>query len=270
MEEFLSKNKRQLYGRLGSRKVREKTGLFLVEGYKSVSDLIRNGSGGFDIECIITTDTRRPEIVNLCEDIPDGQEMKGKHPTKIIVAQPKDIKEISTLVSPSDTIAVCRIPDRISEEEILSNPLPPDIYLMLDGIQDPGNLGTIIRTAHWFGVKHIFASYDTVDVYNPKCVQSSMGSLPSVSVDYVDLKRLAEANPDIPLVGLLLEGRDIFAESLPASAFVAMGNEGNGLSEKLRRSVSLPLTIPPYDRSDHSESLNVAVATAITIARFRH
>lgn len=270
MEENLSKNKRQLYARLGSKKVREKAGLFLVEGHKSITDLVKNCRGKFEVEAIVATEFRREEAVRLIKELAVGSDASTirSYPS-LLPASPKDMRDISSLTTAPDMIAVCRLPHRVSEEELLSSPLPAELYLMLDGVQDPGNLGTIIRTAHWFGIHRIFASHDTVDLFNPKCVQSSMGSLASVEVIYVDLLRLREANPEIPLVGLLLEGDDIFHVDLPKSAFIAMGNEGNGLSPQLRSTVTTPLTIPPYNSADHSESLNVAIATAITLAQFR-
>ena len=150
--------------------------------------------------------------------------------------------------------------------------LPPALegrrYLILDGVQDPGNLGTIIRTCHWFGITTIFASLDTVDIYNPKTVQATMGSLGKVRVLYRDLEEIIASNPGVPVYGTLLEGESLYRVHPDRRGFIVMGNEGNGISENIRKLVDNPVTIPPYGH-DHGESLNVAVATAITVAWFR-
>lgn len=264
MEEKLSKSRRQLLSRLNTKKMRGKTGLLLVEGRKSIMDLLGmcDSDTAWLPEYILTTS-------ESLESIRGYMKMKGVEEIPFYLASQSDMREISSLSTPPDVIAVCRLPERRTESEILASTISPDLYIMLDGIQDPGNLGTIIRTAHWFGIRRIFASYDTVDLYNPKVVQSTMGSLAKVSVDYVDLEKLSDANPDIPLIGLLLEGKNIYKACLPSNAFIVMGNEGNGLSDALRKRLSMALTIPPYDPSNHSESLNVAIATAITLSEFR-
>lgn len=247
-----------------------------MEGWKSVKDLFDNYNSKILIEYLVSlpecveevnrhlTD-KRSIYSNSCR-ISDNDACGLP---EIYVVSSKEMREISSLTAAPEVIAVCKLPIRKSEEEILSSPLSQGIYLLLDGVQDPGNLGTIIRTAHWFGVNHIFASNDTVDLYNPKTVQSTMGSLGSVSVDYVDLSRLIDNNPSMEAAGLLLEGKNIFHTELPSSAFIIMGNEGNGISESLRKKLTIGLTIPPHDPRNHSESLNVAIATAITLAAFR-
>ena len=136
-------------------------------------------------------------------------------------------------------------------------------------IQDPGNLGTIMRTAHWFGIDRIYASRDTVDIFNPKTVQSTMGSLGRVEIVYCDLGELMDKNPDMPVYGTLLDGKNIYKATLGEHGFIIMGNEGKGISESLRKRITSPLLIPPYDYSNHSESLNVAIATAVTLSQFR-
>lgn len=273
----LSKTKRLTLSRLGTRKMREKFGLFLVEGWKSVKDLFDNSNNKIRIEYIVSLQENLEDVKRHLSEIEDiySNSCKEHHNQaecglpEIYVVTSKEMREISSLSVAPEVIAVCKLPIRKKEEEILASPLPEDLYLLLDGVQDPGNLGTIIRTAHWFGVNRIFASYDTVDLYNPKTVQSTMGSLGSVSVDYVDLSRLIADNPDKEAAGLLLEGKNIFHTELPSSAFIIMGNEGNGISEALRKKLTMGLTIPPHDPRNHSESLNVAIASAITLAAFR-
>lgn len=260
----LSKTKSRLFSSLSQRKMRRRHGLFTAEGLKSVEDLCVSRATFRLVAIIVSspetlydTDSRyRSFIDNLVHSHPGFSDY-----FKVSFAE---MRSLSSLSTPGDIMAVFEIPEEESELSDLENGL----YLMLDGIQDPGNLGTIIRTAHWFGIKRIFASRDTADIYNPKTVQSTMGSLSAVKVIYTDLPALADSNPDLPVIGLLLEGNDIFRTPLPSAGFIAMGNEGNGLSESMRKRVRLPLTIPPRDLSDHAESLNVAVATAITLAQF--
>ncbi|MDE6811581.1 MAG: RNA methyltransferase [Muribaculaceae bacterium] len=275
----LSQTKRNLLSHLSSKKMRMKYGMFLVEGKKSVKDLIEYCSSQFVILYLVADKSHYDEAVALAKKYslychqnnmsltdtlnPDEEKIN------IFVASDEDMKRISTLISVPGIIAVCKLPSTPSEEEILKLPLDSGIYLLLDGVQDPGNLGTIIRTAHWFGIKNIFASKETVDIYNPKVVQASMGSLGSVTINYVNLDQLVVQNPHLPLIGLLLDGNNIFEYPVIESGFIIMGNEGNGISQNLRQKITVPLTIPPYNKHNHSESLNVAVATAITLAHFR-
>ncbi len=262
----LSKTRIGVLATLGRRKMRNKHGLFLVEGAKSVRDIADSEKFAEKINYLVAT----PESMDSALEIAERIAKRNTGHPEVFVASQDDMKKISSLSTAPDLLAVCYLPERKSQEEILSSPLSPGLYLLLDDIQDPGNLGTIIRTAHWFGIKHIYASPSTVDIFNPKTIQSSMGSLGSVEVDYIELGELMNANPGIPVVGLLLDGENIFRTDLPASAFIVMGNEGNGISHLLREKITLPLTIPPFDPQDHSESLNVAIATAITLAQFRN
>lgn len=145
------------------------------------------------------------------------------------------------------------------------------LKLMLDGVQDPGNLGTIIRIADWFGIDHIYCSRETADVFNPKVVQATMGSLARVKVEYTDLSALLDSLPeDYPVYGTLLDGNNIYKEKLDDYGIIVMGNEGNGISDAIRQKVNRRLLIPSYpeDRPT-AESLNVAIATAIVVAEFR-
>ncbi len=144
------------------------------------------------------------------------------------------------------------------------------LKLMLDGVQDPGNMGTIIRLADWFGIDHIYCSKDTVDALNPKVVQASMGAIAHVKVEYVDLERVLKALPkDFPVYATTLDGKNIYEEKLSHEGIIVMGNEGNGISENVKSLVNRRITIPPYSSRPTVESLNVAVATAIVCAEFR-
>lgn len=245
----LSKNKESLYSQLGRKKMRDKHSLFMAEGHKSVADII----GYFEPEAIIAVKDA---------DIPDSWRCADC----FFEVTPERMTKISTLSTPPDVLAVYRIPDNNGD---ITTPNPDELYLLLDEVQDPGNLGTIIRTAHWFGIKRIYCSQTTADLYNPKTVQSTMGSLGKVEVVYCDLERLIDANPGMPVYGTLLNGKNIYEAKLDNRGFIVMGNEGRGISESLRRKVTSPLLIPPYDAADHSESLNVAIATAVTLSQFR-
>lgn len=249
----LSKTKAAIYSSLSSKKMRLKHRLFLAEGEKCALDTL----GEYPLECLIASE----------EWLGHNHTLAGQYPDKIATATQTMIKKITTLVSPPDVIAVFKMPDTESE------PINVDgdkLYLMLDGIQDPGNLGTIIRTADWFGVDTIFASKDTVDVFNPKVVQSTMGSLKRVRIHYTDLESIIDSNPGMPVYGMLLNGKNIYDTKIDASkGFIVMGNEGNGISETLREKINNPLLIPPYNADKHPESLNVAVATAVTLSLFR-
>ena len=167
-----------------------------------------------------------------------------------------DLEKISSLKTPQQVIALIKIPDWPVLDHIkLSN----KFSLVLDGVQDPGNLGTIIRIADWFGIKNIICSDDTVDAYNPKVVQASMGSLARVDIHYVDL---SDVLPKIklPLFGALLDGENIYGTDFGNEGLILMGNEGNGLRPEIQKLVTKAITIP---RIGQAESLNVAVATAL-------
>ncbi len=247
----ISKNKASVFGSLGSKKMRMKHGLFIAEGEKCMLDTL----GAFELENIVAT-----EAWLESHAMPEG--VRGGD---VLTASGQVMRKISTLATPPEVLAVFRLPEEESVQPLDLNKL----YLCLDGIQDPGNLGTIIRTADWFGFDEIYASKDTVDLFNPKTVQSTMGSLKRVRVRYVDLPQLLRESGVRNIYGTLLDGENIFTTPLESNGVIVMGNEGNGLSEPIRALVSKPLLIPPYNEGSHAESLNVAIATAITIAQFR-
>jgi len=164
---------------------------------------------------------------------------------------------------------VFEIPDNNTIPE--ANWFQEHLCIALDGVQDPGNLGTIIRIADWFGIDTIICSQTTADAYSPKVVQATMGSISRVKVFYTDLTEfLRELDRDIPIYGTLLDGENIYNSQLSANGIIVMGNEGNGISPAIRELVSHRLLIPSYPlERDTAESLNVAIATAITVAEFR-
>ena len=144
------------------------------------------------------------------------------------------------------------------------------LTLALDGVQDPGNLGTIIRLADWFGIDNIVCSQETADAWNPKVVQATMGSIARVNIIYTNLNALIDTLPtDFPVYGTLLDGDNIYTQQLTTGGIIVMGNEGQGLTEEVRRRVNHRLLIPSYRTEDTAESLNVAIATAIVCAEFR-
>lgn len=247
----ISKTKAAFYSTLSSKKIRNKHGMFIVEGEKCVTDTI----GAFELINLIATnkwaETHR-EIVT-------------EYSALFFEATPSVLKKISSLSTPPEVIAVFRIPEETTLPDISGR-----LVLALDGIQDPGNLGTIIRTADWFGVDIILASDDTVDVYNPKTIQSTMGSLRRVKVYYTSLPDVIRKNSVLPVYGTLLNGEDMFKTELSNCGIIVMGNEGNGISKEIRELIDHPLLIPPYKENSHGESLNVAIATAITLATFRN
>lgn len=248
----LSRQRESLFASLESKKHRQRHGLFVVQGAKSVADSL----GCFSLRALCGS--RDWLEANACQ-------LSSLDKGLIFEATPVQLRRISSLQSAPPVIAVYQLPEPADVPPIDSSQL----YLLLDGIQDPGNLGTIIRTADWFGVRTIFASPDTADLYNSKTLMATMGSIARVKVIYTDLCRLSDSHPDIPLYGTLLDGRNIYEAPLSAGGFIALGNEGNGLSDALRQRVTHRLFIPPFGASDHAESLNVAIASAVTLSEFR-
>ena len=229
---MISKNKIKLIHSLETKKGREKAGLFVAEGPKVVNDLLH---AGFTAE-------------NIFEDI-------------------EDIKKISFLQHPQSMLGVFKLPRNEHYTEFSITQL----VLALDGVQDPGNLGTIIRVADWFGIKNIFCSLDTADCWNPKVVQATMGSIARVQLHYVDLNKMVESLPvDYPIYATLLDGENIYKQELSHHGMIVMGNEGKGISPILRTKINRKLYIPNYSSNeDTAESLNVAIATSIVCAEFR-
>lgn len=229
---MISKNKIKLIHSLETKKGREKAGLFVAEGPKVVNDLLH---AGFTAE-------------NIFEDI-------------------EDIKKISFLQHPQSMLGVFKLPRNEHYTEFSITQL----VLALDGVQDPGNFGTIIRVADWFGIKDIFCSLDTADCWNPKVVQATMGSIARVQLHYVDLNKMVESLPaDYPIYATLLDGENIYKQELSHHGMIVMGNEGKGISPILRTKINRKLYIPNYSSNeDTAESLNVAIATSIVCAEFR-
>lgn len=247
----LSKTKAKEIRKLVSKKERDNQSLFLAEGEKCVMDMI----GAFIPHIIIVSKDwaeRNSELVSKFQDI-------------VFIGDKRDFEIISSLNSIPDIIAVFK--KTREEDKDLWDLNKNSLYLLLDEIQDPGNLGTIIRTCDWFGVYDIFASKNTVDVWSPKVVQSTMGSLARVRVHYLDLKNLVLTNRSLKLYGTVLNGEPIENFNHVNSGFLLMGNEGRGISEDMKELIDIPLTIPPVNSKYHPDSLNVAIATAIILSR---
>ena len=238
---MLSKSQISLLQSLQHKKFRREHGAFLVEGYKSVSEF---ANSAYHINTIYHTNAIAPKLLNLSQKI-NFEEISVNN-----------IEKISALTTPPDIIAVVKIPQWPA---IQYSTLQKKFSLVLDGIQDPGNMGTIIRTADWFGIENIICSEDCVDVYNPKVVQATMGSLSRVNVHYTDIASVIY-EVKLPVFGALLNGENIYTTNFGTEGLIVMGNEGNGLRPDIIKLVTKAITIP---RAGKAESLNVAIATAI-------
>jgi TrmH family RNA methyltransferase len=238
---MLSKSNISLLQSLQHKKFRREHGLFLVEGYKSVTEFVNSA---YQIEAVYHTAAIAPKMLKLSQK------------TNSVEISSAVIEKISALKTPADIIAVVKVPQW---PVLNSTTLNKKFSIVLDAIQDPGNMGTIIRTADWFGIENIICSEDCVEVYNPKVVQATMGSLSRINVHYVDLPSVLTASK-LPVYGALLDGENIYSTYFGAEGLIVMGNEGNGLSDKVKQLVNKAITIP---RGGKAESLNVAIATAI-------
>lgn len=244
---MLSKNKIKFIRSLELKKNRQQECLFVAEGPKVVADLLTRVKA----HTIFSTPSRIKEFSSEQAD-------------NIIEITDSELAKISFLQHPQQVLAV--FPFLPLTEATPQNAL----ILALDGVQDPGNLGTIIRIADWFGIKNIMCSEDTVDVYNPKVIQASMGSVAQVSVNYCDLKRFIEKiSPEVPVYGTCLDGENIYNQKLSSKGIIVMGNEGKGVSTAIKRLFTHKLLIPNYHPQSAIDSLNVAIATAITCAEFK-
>ena len=233
---------------LAVKKYRDKEGLFVAEGWKCVRDTWRE----FNCRYLIATKAWYE------------QQGTAEHYPKLVLAHKSQMTRMSQFTTPSDVMAVYEIPEVDYTDDEVRNGL----NIVLDNIQDPGNLGTIMRLADWFGIKNIFASKSTVDVFNHKVVQATMGAISRVKVHYRDLDDFLDDFSDMPVLGTFLDGDNIYNAKLPENgAFVIFGNEGQGISPKIAAHVTQRLHIPAMPRKgDKSESLNVGIAAAITIS----
>jgi TrmH family RNA methyltransferase len=236
---------------LEQRKFRKETGLFVAEGGKTVQDLL---DLGIEATSIIAS-----------EEWLKSHKLNTR--TAIIIAGEEEMKKASFLRTPQGVLAVFK---QQFHKTDLTAP-ERELCLALDNVQDPGNMGTIIRIADWFGIKNIYCSNGTVDIYNPKTVQATMGAIGRVKVHYTDLPdMIASLNGKAPVYGTFLDGESIYSHPLSENGLVIMGNEGSGIGKECEKHINERLLIPNYPAGcKTSESLNVSVATAIVCSEFR-
>ncbi len=228
---------------LGQKKFRQQEKLFIAEGPKLVKEILETDSSMVD------------EVFALKEWIIDNLAIAGK--TKITEITETELERISQLTTPNKVLAVVRQFDE--DNEII---VKGKIVLALDGIQDPGNLGTIIRIADWFGVEQIVCSNDSAEVYNPKVVQATMGSIARVKVFYTDLKEWLTEQKDVSIYATTLEGQDVTAVKKISEGIIIFGNESKGISSDILQLANVKLSIP---KKGKAESLNAAVAAGVVL-----
>jgi len=238
---MVGKNSLKLIKSLHQKKYRNQHRLFFVEGAKMVNELLY---AGYDVHRILVT----PKNTVLFADVEHD------------VLEPDTFRKISALQNPNGVMGVFQIPEPKTLDFA-------DWVLALDAVRDPGNLGTIIRLCDWFGISHLVCSASTVDCYNPKVVQATMGSVVRVNVSYTDLPKFLEAYRG-PVYGAFMEGEVMYDEVLPKKGVLVMGNEGHGISENVKAFINHKISIPQYG-SATAESLNVASATAVVLGELR-
>lgn len=249
---MISKNQIKYIHQLELKKFRKQEGLFIAEGHKVVGDLLR---AGFN-----------PRQIFAVQDwITDNSSQLSVLDSQLSEVNLEELTRLSLLQHPQQVLALFPIPD----EQTIPSPKNA-LSILLDNVQDPGNLGTIIRIADWFGIDTIYCSLGTVDAWNPKVVQATMGSIARVHIKYVDPQLLFDSLPDkFPVYGTFLDGDNIYTQQLSQQGIIVMGNEGNGISDAVRSRVTHKLLIPDFHKGDTADSLNVAIATAITCSEFR-
>lgn len=239
---MVSRNEIKLITSLSQKKYRYKHKLFVAEGLKLVTELINSSYFAQQIYTI------QKEEFSLEE-------------ARIKRISEREMQKLSKLSTPSSVLGLFKIPE---STEIESNGL----QLVLDDIKDPGNLGTMIRLCDWFGVTQLVCSFDTVDCYNPKVVQATMGSLANVKVIYTDLETFLKESK-LPKFFTLLEGKNIYAEKLPIEALIVVGNEASGIRKNLYKYADYKINIPKLGANTKAESLNAAMATAVVLSEFK-
>jgi len=239
---MVTKNQIKLITSLQQKKYRIAQNMFFAEGIKGIQELLLSNF----------------ELVHLYTTKNDFQEVPLSNKT---IVQEADLKKISALTTPNSCLAVFKIPQ---EKSILETGL----IVALDSIRDPGNMGTILRLCDWFGIKQLLCTPETVDIYNPKVVQATMGSIARVNVNYVDLNAYINQYSKV-VFGTFMDGENIYKTTLPQEGIIVMGNEANGISATLEHLITKRLTIPRFGDLQQTESLNVATATAIVLSEFK-
>lgn len=238
----ISKNQLKLITSLSQKKYRQKHNLFIAEGIKVVNELLKSS---FEVATLFCTNDYE---TNLTED-------------KIVRIDETDLKKISSLKSPNKVLGLFKIPK-------LNSINASGLIVALDAINDPGNLGTIIRLCDWYGVTQLICSTDTVDCFNQKVVQASMGSLTRIAINYVNLEAYLNET-HLPTYIADMDGDNVYKTQLPAEGILIMGNEANGVSNQIKKLISNKISIPRFGEVQETESLNVAAATAILLSEFK-
>ena len=251
---MISKNQIKYVHQLELKKYRKQEGVFIAEGHKVVGDLIKSG---FVPKQIFAT----------------SEWIENNNIPNVIEVTNDELTRLSLQQHPQQVLGIFSIPgvsQNSNHQPSITNPPTSSLSLLLDNVQDPGNLGTIIRIADWFGIDTIYCSEGTVDAWNPKVVQATMGSIARVHIIYIDPITLFNSLPkDFPIYGTFLDGDNIYTQQLSQYGIIVMGNEGNGISDAVRARVTNKLLIPDFHHGDTADSLNVAIATAITCSEFR-
>ena len=257
--EMISKNQFKFVRQLEQKKYRRREGLFVAEGTKVVGDLMQHSQP----RMLFATSEYLRNSPFLSDH--SGTPLLSNEGSEVVEVSPDELRRLSFLQHPQQVLALFPLP---SPSHSLT-PSSSHLSLALDGVQDPGNLGTIIRIADWFGIDTIYCSPDTADAYSPKVVQATMGSLAHVHIIYCNLVDLL-SKAGCPVYGTLLDGENIYNQDLTQNGIIVMGNEGNGISEAVRPLITNRLLIPNFhENAETAESLNVAIATAITCSEFK-
>jgi TrmH family RNA methyltransferase len=249
---MISKNTIKLIKSLAVKKYRQKHNLFLVEGEKNVAEVL---GSEIQVEQLFATGDFFQTYQKLIRNAKKAEEVA-----------PSELKKASLLKTPQNSLALCTLPNLNGLPEKSGN-----FSFYLDGIQDPGNLGTIIRTCDWFGMRQLFCSTDTADVFNPKVIQASMGSFSRVNVFYAGFEEINEMvmKSGLALAGTFMNGENIYESRLPDKTLVVLGNEGSGIRKEIEQAVARKISVPRFSKnSEKPESLNVAVTAAIICSEF--
>ena len=263
---MISKNQIKYVRQLEQKKFRKAENLFIAEGHKVVGDLL--AAGFTPTHLFATADWQSPvgsvEVTEVTNDELARLSLQ-QHPQQVL-----GIFNIPDSTSSAAFLGQAKRQSRAALQSQSNKGISNSLSILLDNVQDPGNLGTIIRIADWFGIDTIFCSPGTVDAWNPKVVQATMGSIARVHIVYIEPDELFDQLPaDFPIYGTLLDGQNIYTQQLSSHGLIVMGNEGNGISDAVRARVTHKLLIPDFHQGDTADSLNVAIATAITCSEFR-
>lgn len=238
---MLSKGQIKLINSLSQKKYRQKNALFVAEGIKVIKELLNSN---FELERLFSE-----------------ADLFFTENNKMQLLEANELKKITKLATAQTALALFKIPQK-------KQTITEDFIVALDGVRDPGNLGTIIRLCDWFGVKQLLCSKDTVDCYNEKVVQATMGSIARVEVIYGDLAEEI-SKLDLPVFGTFMNGENIYETSLSSKGILVLGNEANGISDEIKQLSKHQISIPQFGETKNTESLNVATATAILLSEFK-